>query len=398
MKKNSLSILPLLFLGIFTACGTSGKISRPYDLGGFPQNADPYAVGAKVTERFLSRPHSSTGSWYTEEQRQKGGLFNYPVTYIVYPDVCAWYGALRFTEVTNDTGLFDKLVSRAAKVVYGDEKNLIPVANHVDNNIFGVVPLEIYSVNKDSRYLKLGQYMADEQFKKISDSEYAKLDAVGKQCYDNGLSWNSRLWIDDMYMLTILQVEAYKATGNMVYIERAGKEMAYYLQKLQTGNGLFHHADNVPIYWGRGNGWVAAGMTELLDKLPESSPYYAPIMAGYKKMMSTLLKYQDKKGMWHQIVDDVNAWPETSCTGMFTFAFIKGVKNKWLDTAVYGPAARKAWIALCGYINSQNDVTDICIGTNKKNDYQYYLDRARMIGDLHGQAPILWCAYALLEK
>jgi rhamnogalacturonyl hydrolase YesR len=268
----------------------------------------------------------------------------------------------------------------------------------VDNNVFGVVPLEIYSVNKDSRFLKLGQFMADEQFKKISDDEYAKLDAVAKQCYDAGLSWNSRLWIDDMYMLTMLQVEAYKATGKQLYIDHAAKEMAYYLEKLQTANGLLHHADNVPIYWGRGNGWVAAGMTELLDKLPTTSPYYTPIMAGYKKMMATLLHDQDAEGMWHQIVDDAHAWPETSCTGMFAFAFIKGVKKGWLDASVYGPAARKAWISLCGYINNQNDVTNICVGTNKKNDYQYYLDRPKMTGDLHGQSPILWCAYALIEK
>jgi hypothetical protein len=33
-----------------------------------------------------------------------------------------------------------------------------------------------------------------------------------------------------------------------------------------------------------------------------------------------------------------------------------------------------------------------------KNDHQYYLDRKRLTGDLHGQAPLLWCATALLRK
>jgi hypothetical protein len=28
---------------------------------------------------------------------------------------------------------------------------------------------------------------------------------------------------------------------------------------------------------------------------------------------------------------------------------------------------------------------------------QYYLDRARLTGDLHGQAPVLWCASAWLR-
>ena len=35
--------------------------------------------------------------------------------------------------------------------------------------------------------------------------------------------------------------------------------------------------------------------------------------------------------------------------------------------------------------------------TNKKNDHQYYLDRARRTGDNHGQASILWCASAFLR-
>lgn len=395
MKKKYIAILALTMCFI-CSCG-SVKNQKIKELTDFPESADPLKVGLKVSERFLSRPHSSTGSWYTEEERAKGGLFNFPVGYIVYPDVCAWYGALLYSEVTSNKGLFDKLVQRAAPIVYGDEMNLIPVANHVDNNIFGVVPLEIYSVNRDERFLKLGKYMADEQFKTLDPTEYAQLDSVSEKWYDSGLSWNSRMWIDDMYMLPILQIEAYKATGDTIYIERAGKEMAAYLKELQKENGLFHHADNVPIYWGRGNGWVAAGMAEVLDKLPENSIYFEPIMNGYLKMMETLLKYQSENGMWNQIVDDPKAWPETSCTGMFAFSFIKGVKKGWLKSEKYALPARKSWVALCEYIDENGDVTDICIGTNKKNDYQYYLDRAKMTGDLHGQAPVLWCAAELLK-
>jgi rhamnogalacturonyl hydrolase YesR len=101
--------------------------------------------------------------------------------------------------------------------------------------------------------------------------------------------------------------------------------------------------------------------------------------------------------MWHQLIDDPASWPETSCTGMFTFAFITGVKEGWLDAGTYGPAARKGWLGVIRYINSDNDITDVCEGTNKKNDREYYLTRKRNIGDLHGQAPLLWCASALLR-
>ncbi|MDR1809224.1 MAG: glycosyl hydrolase, partial [Prevotella sp.] len=45
-----------------------------------------------------------------------------------------------------------------------------------------------------------------------------------------------------------------------------------------------------------------------------------------------------------------------------------------------------------------DEVTDVCEGTNIKNDYQWYIDRKRITGDLHGQAPVIWCAVALLRK
>jgi rhamnogalacturonyl hydrolase YesR len=82
---------------------------------------------------------------------------------------------------------------------------------------------------------------------------------------------------------------------------------------------------------------------------------------------------------------------------MFTFALVTGVKQGWLDAATYAPAARKAWLGVIKYINEDADIREVCEGTNKKNDYQYYIDRKRNVGDLHGQAPLLWSATAFLR-
>jgi rhamnogalacturonyl hydrolase YesR len=114
-------------------------------------------------------------------------------------------------------------------------------------------------------------------------------------------------------------------------------------------------------------------------------------------MMAALLKYQGADGMWRQLIDHDEAWEESSSTGMFTFALITGVKNGWLDAATYGPAARKGWIAVTGFIDQNNDVTNICAGTNKLNSLDYYLMRPRRTGDFHGQEPILWAASELLR-
>lgn len=112
-------------------------------------------------------------------------------------------------------------------------------------------------------------------------------------------------------------------------------------------------------------------------------------------MMQTLLRYQSYDGMWHQLIDDPNSWKETSCTGMFTYAMITGVKNGWLDKKVYGKAARKGWSALLTYLDEDYNLRNVCEGTGTKNDYDHYLNRKKLTGDLHGQAALIWCSYAL---
>jgi rhamnogalacturonyl hydrolase YesR len=143
---------------------------------------------------------------------------------------------------------------------------------------------------------------------------------------------------------------------------------------------------------------MAAGMADLLRTLPEDNPDRPCIMQGYLKMMESLKSYQTEKGLWNQLIDKPDCWAETSGSAMFTYAMITGVKRGWLNAAEYGPVARKAWLALVPCINEDGDVTEVCMGTAKKDDLQYYYDRPRITGDYHGQAPMLWCTVALLDK
>jgi rhamnogalacturonyl hydrolase YesR len=135
----------------------------------------------------------------------------------------------------------------------------------------------------------------------------------------------------------------------------------------------------------------------MLRDLSQNHPQRARILKGYLAMMAALVKYQGKDGMWRQLIDHDEAWPESSSSAMFTFALITGVKNGWLDAKAYGPAARNAWIAVAGYIDQNQNITSVCEGTGKKNNYDYYMQRKRITGDFHGQAPVLWAASALLR-
>lgn len=371
MKKNHRFIY-LLFI---IALSVTGSVTAQNYFDNFPVQADPKTVGNKLSKRLMETKH--------QLYFDRG---------IHYAEVCTWYGALRFAELTNNKDLIKQLRNRF-ELLFHIEKNLLPPPIHVDQNMFGCLPLRLYSITKDQRYLDLGLPYADTQW-----TLPAKANEEERKWDKKGHSWQTRLWIDDMYMITIVQSEAYKVTGDVKYMNRAAKEMVLYLDELQHPNGLFYHAPDVPYYWGRGDGWMAVGMTELLFNLPQNDPNRERILKGYLLMMNNLKKYINIDGLWNQLIDDPQSWTETSGSAMFAYAMIVGVQNGWLNKDEYAPIARRAWLGLCNYIDDKNDLTEVCIGTGKENSKQYYLDRPRIAGDYHGQAPIIWCAYALLNK
>jgi unsaturated rhamnogalacturonyl hydrolase len=354
---------PLLCAIVVIVVAISLHAAQPKEFRNWPAGASPAVVGKRVAERFVS----------TVKLNQEAA---------VYPMICTWYGALTFAQLTNDQNLLQRLMGQFDEQFTPAMTDFLLTKQHVDFSVAGAVPLQIYISSKKPPYLATGTKFADHQWESPTP---------------DGLSRETRYWIDDMYMITILQVQAYRATGDRKYLDRAAREMTAYLDKLQQPNGLFYHAPDAPYFWGRGNGWVAAGMAELLRSLPADHPQRARIMASYKAMMKSLLALQTSDGMWRQLLDHPEAWPESSSTGMFTFAMITGVKNGWLNGKTYGSAARKGWLALVSHLDANSDITDVCEGTGRKNDLDYYLQRKRNTGDLHGQAPILWCASALLQ-
>jgi unsaturated rhamnogalacturonyl hydrolase len=365
---NFRALFLFVMLVLVSPFSAAAQHKQAKEFQNWSKGSSPQEIGKKVTEHFVVTPHANFSR-------------PAPLTQIAYPEAVAWYGALTFAKQSGDKDLTARLIKRFDPL-FGEEAKLIPAPVHVDNTVFGIVPLEIYIQTGDLKYLDLGKSLADQQW---------------EDPLPDGMTKQTRFWIDDMYMVTMVQLQSFRATRQAKYLDRAALEMAGYLDKLQQPSGLFYHAPDVPFYWSRGDGWVAAGMAEILRDLPADHPNRARIMDGYKKMMAALLKFQDKQGMWHELIDDPDAWPETSSTAMFTFAIITGVNNGWLDHKTYARAARKGWLGLITFLEPNGDLRNVCQGTGKQNDRQYYLDRQRITGDLHGQAPVMWCATALLR-
>ena len=339
----------------------------------FPEGYTPKEVGKRLAYHFVEGKHMlHIGKW------------------ISYPETFTWNGGLKFAALTNDQELV-KLLQNRFELLFTTEKALLPIMNHVDVNMFGSLPLELYKITKDQRYLDLGLPYADTQWQLPANAKPKE-----REWDQKGYSWQTRLWIDDMYMITIVQTQAYRVTGDRKYIDRAAREMVMYLDELQCPNGLFYHAPDVPFYWGRGNGWMAAGMAELLSSLPEDSEYRPRILHGYRTMMKSLKKYQSSNGLWHQLLDKEDSYEEITGSSMFVFGIAKGVKEGWLHPDfIY--VAWQGFKGMLSKISENGDVTAICVGTGIMPSTVFYYNRPTQENDPMGEGPVLRALVEMID-
>ncbi len=367
IKNASIFFGSVLWMAGFAGCASASKPGAVW-FGDWPAGASPAEVGRRVAENVVARPFE----FETNSKRK----------FVIYPEVISAYGALTVAQAIGDTNLQARLAGKFERLLTPEGARHVSPQAHVDYHVFGIVPLQLFIATSDPRFLTQGINFADQQWQHPTP---------------DGITAEARYWIDDMFMITVLQAQAFRATGDAKYLDRAALTMAAYLDRLQQTNGLFYHGTNAPFYWARGNGWVAAGMAELLCSLPKTHPQRARILAGYRTMMAALVKCQGDDGLWRQLLDQPEAWPETSGSAMFDFALVTGVKQGWLDGSTCGPAARKAWLGLVKYLDQDANLREVCVGTNKGQSREFYLQRPREAGNLHGQAPLLWTAAALLR-
>lgn len=295
-----------------------------------------------------------------------------------YATACAYFGVLKLAELQNNRKLMDSVKANYTAFMESSPDKIKP--GHVDLNVFGILPFELYLQTKDEQYLGLAT--------KLADDEWA-------QPRPDGLTAYTRFWTDDMFMVGALQVQAFKAVKKDIYLDRAIAQLLAYAGSLQQQYGLFQHTANIPVFWGRANGWAAVALTLTLENMPQQHSKRAELMAVYKKMMAALQKYQGAGGLWHQVITDPASFEETSYTAMFNYAIATGVKNGWLDDS-FRQTAIKGWNGLLTKVNNGR-LSDICVGTGEGKNYDYYLDRPRETGNSHGQAALLWAATAMLK-
>lgn len=203
------------------------------------------------------------------------------------------------------------------------------------------------------------------------------------------------VWADDLFMSVPFLLQMAKITGDHQYYDDAAKQVLNFRKYLlDPQTGLYKHAwfDNKQqqsaAYWGRANGWVAWATAELLAKLPETHPAYKQVLNNFRQHMKALLRYQNKNGFWHQVLDRPDSYEETSCTALFTLALARGVREGWLSSA-YKKNALAGWAAIQTKIDENGVVHGICQGTDVGYDQEFYMKRKTIDNDPRGMGAVI---------
>ncbi|MBD0401738.1 glycoside hydrolase family 105 protein [Flammeovirga sp. EKP202] len=244
-------------------------------------------------------------------------------------------------------------------------------------------------IDKPNQEFERGMEIFDSLLNNVPSFDDGTLVRVKKPNLGLGLQ------IDDLYMIAPYWCRKAVLTNKVEWLDRAIEESLHYydylwneeseLMKclwLQNTGSVYGH------YWGRGNGWYILAITDLLEFIPEDHPKKALIMADYTHFMKGIIKYQDKDGLWHQLLDHPESFSESSCSGMFTYCILKGVNEGWLDPEFmqYGI---KGWQGLQSKVNSDFQITDVCPPTGMSDDVDYYLKRERIVHDQHAIGPYI---------
>lgn len=184
-----------------------------------------------------------------------------------------------------------------------------------------------------------------------------------------------QVWCDGMYMgpALLAQLINYKNATNNVSNDDWSlltKQFSITWEQLRDSKtGLLYHGmtatptitdwskDATPTsyhsgaFWGRANAWYMLALVDVLELMPSSNTNYSALKGYLEELAASIASYQNADGTWYQVLDQKdNAldgnYEESSCSALFTAAYLKALRLKLLESSKYETMAKKAYVAL----------------------------------------------------
>ncbi len=228
---------------------------------------------------------------------------------------------------------------------------------HADDEALGREYLDLYSEHPSPERLKSTQ--------EIMDRLVSRADDPAKPVW-----W----WCDALFMAPPVLVRLYAITHDAKYLDTMDREWAITREKLYDPKQRLyfrdarfldtkaqHEANGQPVFWSRGNGWVVAGLVQILDTLPKDDPHRAPYAAQFVEMLTRIAALQPADGLWRAGLLDADAYkmPEVSGSAFFAYGIAYGLRTGMLDEKTFRPVLERCWSAMVAHIYSDGRLGNI---------------------------------------
>jgi len=235
---------------------------------------------------------------------------------------------------------------------------------HADDHAMGQVYMDLYQRYGNKHMIANLQETFDWVLQHPSNRDLAfeapemELMNTANRKFEDPWCTQRWCWADAIFMSPPVWAQLSKITGDERYLEFMDKEFWV------TTNYLYNKEEHLylrdsryfskrdsngqAIYWGRGNGWVLAGIARIIPNLPEDFAKREDYIKLFTDMSQHIRAAQSKDGSWPSSLLDTSAKPvaESSGTGLLVFGLAWGVNNGYLDRATYLPVIEKAWASL----------------------------------------------------
>jgi unsaturated rhamnogalacturonyl hydrolase len=223
---------------------------------------------------------------------------------------------------------------------------------HADDYCVGQTYIELYRKYKDKNMIKPMRSYLDLM---IKDPAKGDLKFVNTKEYWATQRWS---WCDALFMGPTVWAKMGNVTNKKKYFDFMYSEYKastdYLFDKEESlyfrDSNYFtkKEANGAKVFWGRGNGWVFAGLPVIIRELPAKYEHRDYFINIYKAMAARLQELQQADGSWHASLLDPASYPnpEMSATAFFVFGIAWGIDNGYLEKEKYIPAVIKGWNAM----------------------------------------------------
>ena len=298
------------------------------------------STARKVCDWQLANLHTktATSSGGTEAVPEKGWIRG-----VFYIGVMAAY------RITQDKKYLEKAMLWGGK----NDWQLGPRTKHADDQVVGQTYADLFLIKKDTSM--------------VGDLINTFDNMIANPTPGKVLGWSKNKnwsWCDALFMAPPAMAKIADATSDPKYNYLMNTMWWETYEHLYSKtDSLFYRDDRYKIhgdktgpltangqkiFWGRGNGWVLAGLARTIEALPLDYPTRPAFEKVFIEMAIKIASLQGEDGLWRSSLLDSEEFPapETSSSGFFCFALAWGINHKLLNKETFLPVVESAWSGL----------------------------------------------------